>query len=219
MGRGLRYVKRNPIKQRKCDKRNHFKQNKTNQNMINQNPEYNKTTIEECHASDSRQSQRLAAIWLTNWPCRQLKFPGRQAERGHPYLSILRKKTSSHSNRQYSQQSPEYVLLQAISNFPTFKLSLIYIELKDVHLRETVVRGYGQELFSCWPDGAQASATEIYSRRTAIGNRLEDGGAVSKREYLRDQRQKQTTTCRGACDHQYELVLLFHNQLFFRIYC
>jgi hypothetical protein len=29
---------------------------------------------------------------------------------------------------------------------------------------------------------------------------LEDGGAVSKREYLRHQKQKQTTTCRGACD-------------------
>jgi hypothetical protein len=29
---------------------------------------------------------------------------------------------------------------------------------------------------------------------------LEDGGAVSKREYLWHQRRKQTTTCRGACD-------------------
>jgi hypothetical protein len=29
---------------------------------------------------------------------------------------------------------------------------------------------------------------------------LEDGGAVSKREYLRHQSRKQTTTCRGTCD-------------------
>jgi hypothetical protein len=43
----------------------------------------------------------------------------------------------------------------------SFKSSFIHIELKHVYLKETVVRGYGQELFSCCPDGALVACKQV----------------------------------------------------------
>jgi hypothetical protein len=57
------------------------------------------------------------------------------------------------------------ILLAVICTYPgikvlSFKVLFLHIELKHVYLKEAVVRGYGSELFSCWPDGALVACAQ-----------------------------------------------------------